>query len=319
MSGHRILFSSLSGKTALLNEVLHDARSYSAKTVILGADCNKNCTGASQVETFIEMPRLAELSDHDLLQFCIKNKITHILPTRDGELLFWAKRKSILRMIGVTPLVSEAEFIKACEDKSSFFINWKNSVIPAIPTYNNLKSTGIKNWVVKERTGSGSRNIGLNLSLEEARQYSKKLSDPIFQPFIKGREYTAETWVSKSNDCRGVLLRWRKEVVNGESHLTEVFNNPDWESKMKSVFEYIPGARGHCIAQVLVDLNGNQHLVEINPRLGGASPLALHAGLNSIKWHLMEEDNNLKNLMPDPIFSCGMYLRKQNGKVLFGP
>jgi carbamoyl-phosphate synthase large subunit len=319
VNGHRILFSSLSGKTALLKEVLSDARSYSPNTVILGADCDKNCAGASQVETFIQMPRLVELSDHDLLQFCIENKITHILPTRDGELLFWAKRKSILRMIGVTPLVSEPGFIEACEDKTAFFLNWKNSVIPPIPTYNNLKSSGIKNWVVKERTGSGSRNIGLNLSFKKAKQFSKKLSNPIFQPFIDGKEYTAETWVSKSNHCRGVLLRWRKEVVNGESHLTKVFNNPDWESKMKRVFEYIPGARGHCVAQVLVDLKGNQHLIEINPRLGGASPLAIHAGLHSIKWHLMEEDNKLNDLMPHPTFPSGMYLRKQNGKVLFGP
>ena len=319
MSGRRILFSSLSGKTALLKEVLCDARSYSPRAVVLGADCDKNCTAASQIENFIEMPSLAQLSDHDLLQFCIQNKITHILPTRDGELLFWARRKSILRTIGVTPLVSEPDFIETCEDKASFFMNWKNSVVPAIPTYHKLKPSGVKRWVVKERTGSGSRKIGLKLSPEDALQYSKKLNDPIFQPFIEGKEYTAETWVSKSNHCQGVLLRWRQEVINGESHLTEVFNNPDWESKMRGVFEHMPGARGHCIAQVLVDSESNLHLVEINPRLGGASPLAIRAGLCSIKWHLMEEDNKLGNLIPPRTFPTGMYLRKQNSKVSFGP
>ena len=119
----------------------------------------------------------------------------------------------------------------------NFFQKWKDSAIPSIPTFNKIKSSMAKSWVVKERKGSASRKIGLNLSAERAAKISKDLIDPIFQPFIVGKEFSAETWVSHINKCHGVLLRWRDKVVNGESHHTTVFRNSIWEAKLKKVFD----------------------------------------------------------------------------------
>ena len=87
------------------------------------------------------------------------------------------------------------------------------------------------------------------------------------------------------------------------------------EDLIKKTFCHIPGAHGHCNAQVIVDKIGNLHLIEINPRLGGASPLALHAGLNSICWHLMEEANQSGQIPQDLVFPNGMSLSKKNGQV----
>ena len=319
MRASRVLFSSLSGKIALFEEVVRDVKSHNSDSVVIGADCNPDCSGAAQVEHFITMPRLDKLSDKDLVQFCIENEITHVLPTRDGELNFWATRRHLLTNIGVTPWVSGESFIKSCEDKIDFFQKWKDSVIPSIPTFNKIKSSMAKSWVVKERKGSASRKIGLNLSAERAAKISKDLIDPIFQPFIVGKEFSAETWVSRINKCHGVLLRWRDKVVNGESHHTTVFRNSIWEAKLKKVFEHQSGARGHCLAQVLVDSSGGLHLVEINPRLGGASPLAIRAGLHSVEWHLLEEVNKFNQANQPPAFTSGLYLKKEDGKVSFGP
>ncbi|MDG1132186.1 MAG: ATP-grasp domain-containing protein [Opitutales bacterium] len=319
MRASRVLFSSLSGKIALFEEVVRDVKSHNSDSVVIGADCNPDCSGAAQVEHFITMPRLDKLSDKDLVQLCVENQITHVLPTRDGELNFWATRRHLLTNIGVTPWVSGESFIKSCEDKIDFCQKWKDSAIPSIPTFDKIKSSMAKSWVVKERKGSASRKIGLNLSAERAAEISKDLIDPIFQPFIEGKEFSAETWVSHINKCHGVLLRWRDKVVNGESHHTTVFRNSIWEAKLKKVFEHQSGARGHCLAQVLVDSSGGLHLIEINPRLGGASPLAFRAGLHSVKWHLLEEVNKFNQANQPPVFTSGLYLKKEDGKVSFGP
>ena len=319
MRASRVLFSSLSGKTALLKEVVHDVQSHNPDSIVMGADCNPDCPGASEVEYFINMPRLDKLSDEDLLQFCIENKITHVLPTRDGELNFWATKRDLLANIGVTPWVSGGTFLKSCEDKMDFFQKWKDSAIPAIPTFNKITPSMPNSWVVKERKGSASRKIGVNLSAEKAVQMAAGLIDPIFQPFIPGKEFSAETWVNHRNQCHGVLLRWREKVVDGESHHSTVFRNSIWEAKLKKVFEHQSGARGHCLAQVLVDASGGLNLIEINPRLGGASPLAFRAGLHSIKWHLMEEDNQIDQVNQSPVFTSGLYLKKEGGRVSFGP
>jgi carbamoyl-phosphate synthase large subunit len=317
MPSPRILFCSLSGKIALYQKVLESARSFDHQARVIGCDCDEQCSGASMVESFIKLPRLSSLTTDQLVEICKTNKITHILPTRDGELSFWSERKEILAQHKIETWVSCPTFLHACNDKLIFSQKWKNTSIVAIPTYESLpERSPINHWVAKERFGSGSRNALLNVSLDQAKQLTvSKKQQFIYQPFVKGKEFTADAWVSKTNYCHGPVLRWREKIVDGESHQSVVFRNPQWEARIKATLRHIPGAWGHCNTQVIVDKIGNLHLIEINPRLGGASPLALHAGLNSICWHLMEESNRAGEIPQDLVFKEGISLHKKDGQV----
>ena len=97
-----------------------------------------------------------------------------------------------------------------------------------------------------------------------------------------------------------MLLRWRTKIIDGEAHETETFENQEWQKLLISTFEAIPGLSGHALAQVIVDPEQSLHLIEINPRLGGASPLALAAGLNSIEWFLLQSDKRGKRNPREP-------------------
>ena len=317
MPSPRILFCSLSGKIALYQKVLESARSFDRNATVVGCDCDEQCSGASMVETFIKLPELSSLSTDQLIEICKDNQITHILPTRDGELSFWSERKEVFAEHKIKIWVSCSSFLHACDDKLLFYQKWKNSSIAAIPTYERLPlSSPINKWVVKERFGSGSRHVLLNVSLDQAKEFSVSKSQRfIYQPFVKGKEFTADAWVSKTNHCHGPVLRWREKIVDGESHQSIVFRNPQWEARIKTTLRHIPGAWGHCNTQVIVDELGNLHLIEINPRLGGASPLALHAGLNSIGWHLMEQSNRAGQIPQNLVFPEGMSLSKKDGQV----
>lgn len=313
-----ILFCSLSAKTALYREVNANVQLFSKKAKVIACDCDINCHAASEVEHFIVLPRLNELTDEALLKICHDNQITHILPTRDSELLFWAERKEMLKRHDIIAWVSDPSFIRHCDDKLIFSKVWHDSEMKIIPAFESPLNPKINRWVAKARSGSGSRKVWLNLSKEDINKLPNRISENlIFQPFIEGKEFTAEMWISQSRQCRGPLLRWRNKIVNGESHLTTIFQNKQWESLLRSVFLHQPGALGHCLAQVIVDQDCKLHLIEINPRLGGASPLALHAGLNSIAWHLMEESGQINEIPQKPNFPAGMYLKKQNGSVSF--
>ena len=158
----------------------------------------------------------------------------------------------------------------------------------------------------------------LDLDYQEACNIASSSKDGfIFQPFVSGREFSAEAWISKEGRCYGPLLRWRNKVVEGESHQSTVFRNPEWEDRLRDVFLHRPGLFGHCLAQVIVEEDGKLNLVEINPRLGGASPLALRAGLTSISWHLLEEEKSLKVIPEYPNFRDGLFLEKKEGIVSF--
>jgi len=308
----RILFSSLSTKLGLYKEVLRQARSFNDEATVVGADSNIRCSSAEKVEEFAVFPLLSELSDRELVILLKKLNITHVLPTRDEELAYWSRRSELLNDQQISVWVSDQSFLQSCIDKFTFSKIFKDSEICPIETQLTIEGEMAGRWVVKERYGSGSKNIGLNLDAKNAIALSRDLQNPVFQPFIKGKEFTAETWVDKNNSCRGVSLRWRIRVINGESHESEIFINKNWSNKLESVFTHIAGGRGHLLAQVMVDHDQNLHLIEINPRLGGASSLSLNAGIKSINWSLLEDYGKDKLIPVDPKIHQGMRLIKSN-------
>ena len=314
----RILFSSLSAKLALYHEVARDAQHFHRDAKVIACDSDPNCAASRDVEFFIPLPKISELTDEDLIEICKLHEISHVLPTRDGELLFWAQRKEFLAQHNVQVWVSNEECIQLCNDKLSFYESWKSCPIPAIPTYETLPDNQVSRWVVKPRFGSGGEMNKLDLNYHEACNIASSFKyESIFQPFVSGREFSAEAWVSKEGRCYGPLLRWRNKVVNGESHQSTVFRNLDWEERVRNVFLHRPGLFGHCLAQVLVQEDGALNLVEINPRLGGASPLALRAGLSSISWNLLQDAMSLEVIPEYPQFRDGLFLEKKEGVVSF--
>lgn len=314
LNSPRILFPSLSAKIGLYRAVLKQALLYNSASTVVGVDSNPHCPASDSVDEFSTFPALTELSDAQMVKELKILGITHVLPTRDAELSFWSEKSRMLLSHGIKVWVSDLGYINCCLDKLNFYESWRDASIRPIQTKAEIEQgTTIQSWVVKERFGSASRGIGLGLSTEGALGHSTTLTRPIFQPFVRGREFTAETWVSKNKKCHGVLLRWRTQVIDGESHETEVFKNPVWEKLLSEVFLHIDGARGHLLAQVLVDDEGDLHLIEINPRLGGASPLSLAAGLNSIEWSLQEEAGTVESIPMFPEFKIGMKLIKRGG------
>jgi carbamoyl-phosphate synthase large subunit len=310
-----LLFSSLSAKVALYEGVLESAKRYHGQATLIGADCDPNCPAASNVEVFSPIRALADMNEGLLLEYCKKLELTHIIPTRDGELVFWASNQTALAQQGVQVMVSNKEAIQLCQDKLLFCKAMEKSSIPTIPT--SVKATDLtgKRFVTKERNGSASQSIGMDLTVQEAVLHAEKLDNPIFQPMIEGQEFSAETWIGSTGNCHGMVLRWRTKVIDGEAHESEIFENREWEERMRETFEGINGLSGHVLAQVLVDAERNLHLIEINPRLGGASPLALAAGLSSTEWFLLQSENREDEIPKLPSIIKDLKLKKENGRV----
>ena len=313
-----LLFSSFSSKLALFRSVTEQAQLVSPEFTVLGADSDESCMGAQKTEKFIKMPLIRDLSRQGVIDYCKKNNIRFIIPTRDAELFFWAEQEKYLLGEGVGVMISTCHAISVCEDKFKFFQHLKDAPIQPIETYLSPHDISSENerFVVKERSGSASRLISLNTNRDELDLYSSRLSEPIFQPQITGREFSAETWIDQEGKCHGVVLRWRIKVVEGESHETVTFSNPKWVQKLIQTFSMIAGLKGHVLAQVIVDNDENLHLVEINPRLGGASPLSMAAGLNSVEWSLLEFLDRADEIPIIPDITHGLRLSKKNQQIL---
>jgi len=283
-----ILITSISKKVPLIKAVRSSLHSLNLRGKIFGGDSNSQCIARYFVDDFWQMPTQDKLSVAFMLDYCRQYKINVIIPTRDGELPLYAQYKKDLAKAGISCFVSTSQAIETCLDKFAFYtrlISHHSSIIPTAIDIDAL--TPCQSYVVKERFGAGSRNIGLNLSFSEAKAWASSLRKPIFQPYIQGEEYSVDLFIDSSGHSKGAIARKRDYVVNGESQITSSLKDPQLEEVCIHIAEKI-GLCGHAVFQLIRDTNNGIHLIECNPRFGGASTLSLAMGLKSFEWFFLE-------------------------------
>ena len=281
------LVTSVAAKVPLVNALRNAYEKMGIDGKIVGADVNPNCVAKYFVDTFWLMPELDELNVEELIRFCQEEQIRCIIPTRDGELLYFAEHKDRLNTVGIEVMISNRKAVETCLDKLLFSANLSLSGFPVIETTDNINVLNCEWYVVKERYGAGSRSIGLGLSREEAVIHAQQLIRPIFQPFVQGEEYSVDIYIAKNGRTKGVIVRKRELVVHGESQITITVGMPKLEELGAKLAEKL-GLYGHVVMQVIVDAHGGFHVIECNSRFGGASTLSIAAGLDTFYWFLLE-------------------------------
>lgn len=281
-----VLVTSISNKVPMLKAVRRALTRANPGGMLVGADLNPDCIGSFFVDWFWACPPLHEWSIDDLIQDCRSQGISAIIPSRDGELSYFAAHRLRLWENGIATMVSDPSFVQMCTDKLLFYRKLTEAGFPAIPTGENLPVRS-ERYVVKERFGAGGIGAGIGLDAEQAKQYAKKLQSPIFQPYIEGEEYSVDLYRDRQGRVKGVIPRRRIRVVNGESQVSETVRDAGIEALCKAMAESFD-AYGHILFQLIVDPNGQWHVIECNCRFGGASTLSVAAGLDSFYWFLLE-------------------------------
>lgn len=282
-----VLVTSISKKVPLLQAVRKAMNKLDGSTRLFGGDANPDCIGKYFVDEFWRMPRLQDLPVEQLIAYCSERSIRAILPTRDGELFYFAQHREKLRNNGIHVMVSSPDTVESSIDKLRFASELIGHGLPVIPAAKSIGELEAPSYAVKERFGAGSQGIGLRLSKEEAVRFASGLADPIFQPFAEGREYSIDLYRTRKGHTKGVVVRTRDLVAGGESQVTATCAYPELETLAAQIADTL-SIEGHAVLQVIVDSLGGFHIIECNCRVGGASRLSFEAGLDSLYWMLLE-------------------------------
>jgi carbamoyl-phosphate synthase large subunit len=234
------------------------------------------------------MPKTNDDNFEEIAIYCKTQGINCVLPTRDGELEFWARYAKKFKSLGIHIIISAIDGIELTLDKFRFSNDCLSLGIPAIKSFLDIsnKINGDP-WVVKERFGAGSRSMGLNLTKDDALRHAENLTCPIFQPYIEGNEISVDAYLTMEGLVKGLSLRYRETVVDGESQVTRTFTNSALEEKFKKILECLK-LSGPVVMQVLIDKDEDIHIIECNARFGGASTAGIAVGVDSIYWALLE-------------------------------
>lgn len=282
INAQNILVTSSSKKVPLIRALQEVARNLGVDTKIVAGDISRNVVSRFVADSFWEMPCLNDSTVQEILEYCHKAMIGLIIPTRDGELEFWAKNKGRFIHEGINVMISSPEAVRVCLDKIAFY-EFSNAlgfrVIPSSCDGESIPHDGI--YVVKERYGAGSRSIGIGLKYQDALEHSRKLETPMFQPLVVGKEISADVWIIP-NFYESVILRYRTLVVGGESQITKIFRDSVIEELLLNFAKNLEIV-GVAVIQAILDDSGVLHIIECNPRIGGASTASNAAGSNAFK------------------------------------
>jgi len=286
------LLSCSSNKTLLLEWIYKSIKKIKIKAKIFAGDCDKNVVSKYFCDYFWHMPILMDKNLGKVLKFLKNKKIKIIFPTSDKELFFWSKHKSLFSKNKIFIMVSEFETIKSCIDKLKFFSILKNN--ENIPfTSDSLKDFNNKTKLVaKNRYGSGSKNIFINLSKKEINLIKNK-KNFIYQQYLKGKEFSVDCYFDNNHNLSSCLPRYRDKINNGESEITTVFKN--YKNIRKTLIKISNSFKfqGHVMFQGILSGNKNIKIFECNPRLGGASYISSFQYSDSIV-NFISENTSLK-------------------------
>jgi len=276
-----IIICSLSRKVPLV-EAFRAA--LAGRGTLWGGDVDAGCVGRYFVDRFWEMPPLAEPgAAQEVLRFCSQEEIGLVIPTRDGELSFFAALRDELP---VYVPIGTPDAVATCLDKLRFHDHCRAHGIPTLTTTRTLDELDGDRFVVKARQGAGGRELGLNLDRRAAAAHAQRLEEPIFQPLAHGVEHSVDVYVNRDGQVVEAAPRTRLCVYEGESSVTETVEHPQLAAAAVALAESLP-LRGHLVIQGFA--NGTEvALIECNARVGGASTLGFQAGVDTPRWAIEE-------------------------------
>lgn len=285
-----VLLSSASNKVPLLKALQCAVKRIDNKGIVTAGDLSSQVLTRHFCDVFWQMPLTRQENTDEIIAQLKHRSITHVLPSRDGELLFWARLKNDLKSANIHVLISDESAIELCLDKLRFgqcnipFIIPSFESIEAVKTV--VQDTQPLHYVVKERFGAGSKAVGLKLNEKDAIQHAKGLSSPIFQLFKAGQEISVDAWLTKDHLVKAAVCRVRDLVVNGESQITYTLPNCPFTAQVTQTLSDL-ALSGPVVLQGIIN-DGALHIIECNSRFGGASTLGIKAGVDSLYWSLCE-------------------------------
>lgn len=270
-----VLITSAAAKVVLVQSFQRAAATHGGK--VFTADITPDCAAALFSDQHFMVKRIdADGALDELLGLCATHAVRLVVPTRDGELPFFAQHKAAFAAQGVTVLVPDAARLAVCQDKRRFGDAIAAIGLQPVPV---VAATEPFPLFARPATGAGGRGA-MRIENVEALAALGPLGDLLLHPFIAAPEYSIDLLMDFDGRPLQAVARHRQQVVGGESKITRVVDFPQLEQETLQLGEAL-GLVGHNTVQAFDDRDHGILFIEVNPRFGGASNCSIEAGLDS--------------------------------------
>lgn len=215
--------------------------------------------------------------------------IIGLMVWNDSDFSFIEKLSSKIKAMGVKLLIPRKEVIDICNDKRKTydFISDLNLLTPKIHNFKDFSyfNNNVFPLFIKPYDGSGSMwcyKVDNKVFLEYIYY---KVPNPLIQDFIEGRMYTVDAFCDYNYEPICVIPRIRLKVRDSEALIAKI----DMDSSIISLSKIIISRLkiiGPLNLQFIKTKDGDNYLIEINPRISGGIDLSIAGSAPFHVWIL---------------------------------
>jgi carbamoyl-phosphate synthase large subunit len=284
MNEINILILSAGRRVELVQCFQKAAKKLNVKSNIVAGDCSNTAPALYFADRTYNLPSIFEPNYIDaIIDACIQENISLVVPTIDTDLLLLAENKSFIEeKTNAKVLISDYKVIEKCRDKinTQKYLEENGFGIPKMYTDEEIRNGDLKfPLFIKPKSGSSSINIFKVKNHSELNIYKDIVNDPIIQDFMEGEEFTVDVFLDFDSNIISIVPRLRIATRSGEISKGKIIRDReiiDDVTKLMNVLKPI----GHITVQLMKTEKGVEY-IEINPRFGGGAPMSIMSGADS--------------------------------------
>lgn len=276
------------------------------KGIVYVGNCDANVASFAHADRNVVTP---VIFDDDyiefLLEFCLKNDITVIIPLFDIDLYILSRNKSLFKSKGIDIIVSESAVIDVCNDKWKMkcFLEEKRIQTPetflTIETAVNAIRENRMSFplLIKPRWGMGSIGIYEVNNLEELKVLYLKSKQQVKESYLKyeskenyelsvliqekipGQEYGIDIINNLDGEYQNTVVKKKYSMRAGETDIAVTVKNEMIESLGEYISEELKHI-GNLDMDVILSDENRIYVIDLNARFGGGYPFSHCAGVN---------------------------------------
>ncbi|MDQ0482508.1 ATP-grasp domain-containing protein [Guptibacillus hwajinpoensis] len=284
MNEINILILSAGRRVELVQSFQKAARKLNVRSTIVAGDCSETAPALYLADKSCKLPKINEPNYLEaIINCCLKEKISLIVPTIDTDLLLLAKNKKMIEeKSGANLLISEEHVIKICRDKikTQLFLEKHDFQIPRMYSSEEINTKAFEfPLFIKPKSGSSSVNTFKVTNLDELQNALSIVKDPLIQDYMEGYEFTIDVFLDFDSTVISVVPRLRMATRSGEISKGKIIKDREVINEVINLMAVLKPI-GHITVQVMKTAKGIE-FIEINPRFGGGAPMSIQSGADS--------------------------------------